>query len=1322
MAFQGTFTNTSLDLMRIISDFYGYKISMTRFACSTDATPGGVPAMAALTSPNAGTFYTGNVTAATLIGNATVQVTAIIPPGAPVPSDPTTIEEMYILAEDADNQEFLLAVAQPAVAGSVIYSPGGETQLRLQIALSNADLTSFLQFNYTQAVELEAHNEDAVAHPDIRANMEKAGIFEQPAQRVFKGQSFDEYATFVGAADGDIVYRDTDDNYKPAIANGTTAAHVAGVANVTDGSVASNGIVEVLGHGFSPLTPLYLSALTPGQLTDVNTGMPVGYAYDTNNIYLRINFEEQVSEYVDTVVSDEPGLNHYVDAQAAIDATPAGGWVRFDKLVEIEGSSPLTTGGKVVNFKFTGYNSGLRKFEGLNEIQLLEFSSVPDAGDFLLIHAGLPTNRIPYTATAGDVQTELLALASIDSCVVSGTFATGFTVEFTGSDGLQPMAPITFGTELGVNEEQRLAFDSDDFNAGSFQMRFNGNDSGVIFANEIDAAKIETELEGITGLTSVTVIDDPGAPAGTKEFTVEFTGVDGLQPQPTIQIINNSLTTSAPAPITITPIVDIPGELPDNLLTDGGGAVIGSESVTQGGLVPGTGTGLELDADTCQIIGLGRLENFTIAIDLNGSVQTRIEMNFVNNTTPIETTGLALGDYNTSGSLGLENLNDEGTSFRELVKVTAETPASFVTQVSAASIALSDGSSHGLVIDQRVSGFAGGEINWETGVVTGGLDFTPYTASQPNHFFKYAVMLMVDDTLKILPPPGDHASANLAPVPKISGGLLRAIVTVQDNGSGGIEAVDAASITRFFHDGLFHKEDYLFSETGNNSSSQVTVSNFTFDPDNAVNDIDVIINGERIFQDSNYHLTFQKIDGQTIEILMNASPFVIPDGAVVDILYRKFDQSNPSGSGQQATFNVTQFTGDNSTSNYVLPAQFNLNTTPGVYDVEVLVGGIETAQEDTSVPYHFVKVANNEIEFRDANSDPYLVPAGARILVKSRNFVLGAGQAQPTLAVSDEGSTFTNPAGSLDFAGDTVELTEESNNEFKLTVTPQEVTNVGATGEDLAKGRNGINLEMFKLDVGPGLSIQRVGDVVFINLSQSGYFVAHIDNVVGSLVNVGGSYDQGTRKMMPWRNGLRMINTAVTGEPADRYSEPNTTQIQLALASVTATDHFDFINEDAAPIGQLIPFTSPAVGLNKTTITVPTHVQGNGTLRVYRNGYFMNEEGIGELANRFTDTSVTTIELDLALEAGDWLYVEVMAVTPAFIPEVLNGQAGTTITFAESFPGSDLTQIFRNGLLMNVDGFGDPDLHYTISGSNEITLNALAPADTTDVFTLLVKS
>lgn len=83
---------------------------------------------------------------------------------------------------------------------------------------------------------------------------------------------------------------------------------------------------------------------------------------------------------------------------------------------------------------------------GVNEIQNLEFSATPDAGQFTIVYDGEETSPILFSDNAATIQGYLNALPSLSGVTVSGSFAGDFVITFTGSDGQKPQNLLIFGS------------------------------------------------------------------------------------------------------------------------------------------------------------------------------------------------------------------------------------------------------------------------------------------------------------------------------------------------------------------------------------------------------------------------------------------------------------------------------------------------------------------------------------------------------------------------------------------------------------------------------------------------------------------------------------------------------------------------------------------------------------------------------------------------------------------------------------------------------------------------------------------------------------
>lgn len=83
-----------------------------------------------------------------------------------------------------------------------------------------------------------------------------------------------------------------------------------------------------------------------------------------------------------------------------------------------------------------------------NEIQRIDFSTVPDDGVFRLTHEGNETVDILSSEAAIDVQNALNALSSLSGITVTGDFTNDFVITFDGSDGnkAQPTLIVSANT------------------------------------------------------------------------------------------------------------------------------------------------------------------------------------------------------------------------------------------------------------------------------------------------------------------------------------------------------------------------------------------------------------------------------------------------------------------------------------------------------------------------------------------------------------------------------------------------------------------------------------------------------------------------------------------------------------------------------------------------------------------------------------------------------------------------------------------------------------------------------------------------------------
>lgn len=234
-----------------------------------------------------------------------------------------------------------------------------------------------------------------------------------------------------------------------------------------------------------------------------------------------------------------------------------------------------------------------------------------------------------------------------------------------------------------------------------------------------------------------------------------------------------------------------------------------------------------------------------------------------------------------------------------------------------------------------------------------------------------------------------------------------------------------------------------------------------------------------------------------------------------------------------------------------------------------------------------------------------------------------------------------------------------------------------------------------------------------VSVGPQPYFVNYLDNLLGTSISVGNTYNQGSKKLSVYRNGLYMVRSSSGSISAtERYTEYSTASILLAFG-LTASDWIAFVNEDTLPVERY-----QANGMTGSVLTVPGYTMGNKTLRVYRNGVLMNASGLGGAADKYTETSPTTITLSLASSASDVWTFYVMGNAPTFRQDV-SGLSGTVLTLpAPIMVGNERLLVFKNGVLMlNSATMATAAERYQETSPTQITLGQAAVA--TDVFSYI---
>ena len=81
--------------------------------------------------------------------------------------------------------------------------------------------------------------------------------------------------------------------------------------------------------------------------------------------------------------------------------------------------------------------------------------------------------------------------------------------------------------------------------------------------------------------------------------------------------------------------------------------------------------------------------------------------------------------------------------------------------------------------DSLVVDFAGSTVDFGTGVVSVGDNFTTYTPTAGSRFFKYGLVLNLSNEVIVIPPESDDASAAAAEAPQLEGGIPIGVITCE---------------------------------------------------------------------------------------------------------------------------------------------------------------------------------------------------------------------------------------------------------------------------------------------------------------------------------------------------------------------------------------------------------------------------------------------------------------------------------------------------------------------------------------------------------------
>lgn len=117
------------------------------------------------------TWYEAPISGRIVQSSETIEFLCTVPPG--VAADLMYVREIYLMAETTDGTEFMLAIC--GIDGTASYDPSGSIKFRVIVTIQNLNLMDLFVFKYTQAQEIEDHNNDPNAHPDLSSAITGVG-------------------------------------------------------------------------------------------------------------------------------------------------------------------------------------------------------------------------------------------------------------------------------------------------------------------------------------------------------------------------------------------------------------------------------------------------------------------------------------------------------------------------------------------------------------------------------------------------------------------------------------------------------------------------------------------------------------------------------------------------------------------------------------------------------------------------------------------------------------------------------------------------------------------------------------------------------------------------------------------------------------------------------------------------------------------------------------------------------------------------------------------------------------------------------------------
>lgn len=1199
MAVNGIITNIGVQKAQEAANNEGFYIVPLKFSVSN--------VLSALdptrTVPNSGVFYEAPISSRVVVSYNTIKFICTLPPAVIPLNQFETIRELYIFGT-LNSVDFLFAIGQPSPA--IVYDPTGSTTIEIDISLTNADLSSIIQFSFTQATEVAEHNVDPNGHPDLVAAVNKAGIFYNlgggPVPFGYHGQSFDEKGEFEGTKASNTVSGVT----FTADHNGTDGNSIA---LVFDGTLTTDQ-VKLAWNNANPYNTV----------SHNGTGSEVISAQTLNLINGTLLVNDK-----DPVYKDVDGIYKQAVADGTIKSLVAGFadfMAPLKRIVRSQGFLTKTTGQPIGTKLFlsstipaqvgavtSGVQLGIQT--GVNTILIgnsFGSGSGTSEGFDAVVTDNIGVNLYPTTQQA-------IAAVPDGSRILVDKLETVFTTIDTQNKRLDiwfngPEAGWT--RYLGTPCIQQITFDQVP-NSGTWRIEWNSQETTDLAFNAT-ATDVQNAMNLLTGSAlPCTVTGDY-----TSGFTITFQDFIVV---PQITFLNPGQNEIEAFNFTAVPnngtfqvsyngnnSAHIAWNDPASLIETYLEAIPGITSVT--------------------VTGSFSVQQFVVEFDNVDGLQPKLLFVLVNN----------------SLMQGLTNVN-VNIAQNQQGKFPASNLYNGATHVNISVATLQQGTLAGdptaITVTKDYTRFIGlGKIvNFPTGIDLNshiGCDIEmlfinttvpiKHTGLQPRRdYHREKSFGMIDPVEIYVGPFGDYqdmwtaiaaantgdsiivaANQSLTSAEVINKDIYiefinSAVLSIDAFVSGSVITFGANVRTKNWkvnvatagnYDNIFnfmsdrsHHENLCLDLAGN----IVSVNNaFNLDPscnqlycDGAISRHGGTVTNVIFATDFGSNNVFiRDKDLDTVFSTIANSPLEEKVYATVD--------------GQTLiNFTLLQFSTDNAK-----------------YDLFVRQDGIWVFQDKTGgLGEHYRKNSPTQIEFA------YGLLQGEAIVGRVERSLVGAAGDQPYFV-----NYYQGLSGALIATGGPFNAATDKLSAYRNGLYLVDSGSIGAPIDQY--------LESGTTQVIFGTTLSPVDWVAFINMDET-VTRSQVTGLVGTVLTTP-TYTLGGNNLRVFRNGM-LLNASGLGSSTDQYTETSTTSITLGTAAISG-DVFTFYVMNLNPV-----FRSDQTGLSGTIVTVPAFVVGDKRLHVYRNGALMVRSNIvGAPNEQYQETNTTTITLGSAASPTEW--------------------------------------------------------------------------------------